>query len=301
MVQRIISDPALRAPGNREQGLTKLQTEWSTIQKDFVEILRMSSKVAMGAATMIEDFVRNIMPFLLDDSDIKAKQRELKVYRLGIEKGGDVAFTFVGNLKDVCRRVGDFQYHWSDHTKGAYLSLEAQVKDLESTIREIEESTTKAKRILKELKSSQAVKPPPARSGPSRKNSRPPSQKDLKEEIKTNSQDLKEVSEKIKASEQASEKQIESEKQVTQHTDSIAAQTDDLASVWNLIFDDINCIESHIEIMENGESERLFKQRLMDLNAQYCDFRDVLRVYSYATTGTGTSRPKKKIFGFIGF
>lgn len=33
MVQRIISDPALRAPGNREQGLTKLQTEWSTIQK----------------------------------------------------------------------------------------------------------------------------------------------------------------------------------------------------------------------------------------------------------------------------
>ncbi len=97
------------------------------------------------------------MPFLLDDSDIKAKQRELKLYRLvstfasaewnfhlivdeqSIEKGGDVAFTFVGNLKDVCRRVGDFQYHWSDHTKGAYLSLEAQVKDLESTIREIEE------------------------------------------------------------------------------------------------------------------------------------------------------------------
>ncbi|KLO13477.1 hypothetical protein SCHPADRAFT_940391 [Schizopora paradoxa] len=305
-VRRIISDPSLKlesclqVPNKVDNQLVKLQGEWSQIQVDFMEILKMSSKVAMSAATMIEDFVRNIMPFLLDDSDIRAKQAELKVYRLSIEKGGDVAFTFVGNLKDICRRVGDFKYLWSDHTKGAYLSLESQVKDLESTIREIETSTTKAKRILKELKTSQAVKPPPqsrVRSGPSR----PPSQKDLKEEIKNKTQDMKEATDKIKESERATEKHLESEKQVSHHTDSIAARTDDLASIWNLIFDDINCIESHIEIMENGESERpqLFKQRLMDLNAQYCDFRDVLRIYSYATTGT--PRPKKKLFGFIGF
>ncbi len=47
-------------------------------------------------------------------------------------KKGDVASTFVGDLKDVCRRFEDFKCHCGDNSKGAYLTFQSSICEFEA-------------------------------------------------------------------------------------------------------------------------------------------------------------------------
>ncbi|KLO13441.1 hypothetical protein SCHPADRAFT_361676 [Schizopora paradoxa] len=130
-IKHTISDPLLNQDICKNEGLV---AEWGGLEEDFNTTLQSSSKVASGAGALIRDFLLVVMPYLMDDTDIKRKQKELGEYRAELDQGGDLAFNFVSNFKDISRRVQGFKKHWGSHTADVIEKLATEINELEESM-----------------------------------------------------------------------------------------------------------------------------------------------------------------------
>lgn len=130
-IKQTINDPLLNQGEAQNTGLV---VEWSDLEKDFNTTLQTSSKVAKGAGAVIRDFLLVVMPYLMDDTDIKSKQKELGDYREELDRGGKLAFNFVSNFKDISRRVHGFKKHWGSHSAETIEKLATEIEELENSL-----------------------------------------------------------------------------------------------------------------------------------------------------------------------
>jgi len=255
-VTKAINDPKLDIC--KDVALLK---EWDGIEKDFMSTLSNSKKVAAGGATLIEDFLSTIVPYLLGDGQLQQKQGEMREYRKTLESGSGRAEIFANNLMGISERLGKFAGRWAEHSEEAVRKLHIELGNLQKDVAEVSKSVEKTKTSFTSLAAQRAML----------------SDKEIpKGEIKqTLKGSIKDVVSAVK-------KQDKSQKEVSKETATIRDKSDELAIVWNLMVDDINVIESQLGICENGNSSEVFNQRVGKLSAQYIPLMGALRKYAMA-------------------
>ncbi|KLO13464.1 hypothetical protein SCHPADRAFT_904186 [Schizopora paradoxa] len=259
-VKKIINDPSLDLCK-----VDEYRKEWENIEERFRDTLFDSSRVAGSAAATLFDFVSTIIPYLLSDSDMLIKQEELHSYRKNLSEGSRTAFRFSHGLREISMRASNFEKDWSQHSSSTSLELQCVIAQLEQDIRELEASLSEAeKSIMSEMKEARFSMSKQERNAL-----------------------IKNKKSAIRKSSLASSKQAQSEQQVTKHAGVIQDKADDLMGVWNMILENVNLIESHIKITENGKSPDLFVQRVQKLAGQYESLMVNLKSYSSATGRTG--------------
>jgi len=265
-VRRIINNPVLEICSG-----TALLSEWDEVETEFNETLRSSQKVAQKGATMIEDFLSTIMPYLMSDRDVVEKQRELKEYQVTLDHGNEHASVFANNLRCISKRILEFETKWGLHSKDTRSDLFNQIKDLESEISALSLSIDETKGEISLLKNQHWLACSDATSKPY----------EAERMLKELKKDIDENSRRIKSRKNASQKQQSSEAQVSKHTE-IRDETDGLLVVWTLIRDDINLVVDRLGNCGNINSFEAYKRGFDKLGVQYVYLMRSLRAYSFA-------------------
>ncbi|KLO13447.1 hypothetical protein SCHPADRAFT_904176 [Schizopora paradoxa] len=132
-VHRAIIDPkialCLESPGGKA-----LLREWQEIEMAFENDLRTSGNVAQQGALMIDDFLSILMPYLVSDTSVAEKRRELNGYRESLKKGEKCAGVFASNFRETSNRVLDFRCKWVAHAKESNAYLCSEIDKLHSDI-----------------------------------------------------------------------------------------------------------------------------------------------------------------------
>jgi len=261
-VAKAIHDPKLEICKN-----VALLEEWGGLENDFTTTLSQSRSVATQGATMIEDFLSEIVPYLLRDGQLKHKQDELREYRKVLVKGRNRAGVFANDLTDISKRLAKFKGKWGAHSKDAGRKLDVEIENLQKDLAGLSKSIEKSKNQFRSI-TAQKHTSVASVSAPTT----------IQEKNK-----LRRILEDgVKESKLAIKTQAKSDTQVSKHTSSIQDNNEGLIIVWNLIYDDINVIESQLEICESGNAMEVFNRRVEKLSAQYVALKDILRKYVMA-------------------
>ncbi|KLO13450.1 hypothetical protein SCHPADRAFT_362603 [Schizopora paradoxa] len=228
----------------------KLRECWKLIEKEYMDFLQESSQLAIHGAEIIHDFLESVLPYLNSSGNLDEKCEELKAYCGTLQEGENQARKFSKTLESVATQVVDFREKWQHRVEEAVGELKDSIKRLEDDIRELGRSIHDVTGNVSELKS-------------------PKSNKTEKEKLK-------------KEQQHESLQRQRADKQVGKYSENITSNTDGLRIVWNLIYDDLYLIETHLRVTASGKGQALFQQRLAKLPDQYRVLKDALERYSLA-------------------
>jgi len=263
-VSQIINDEGLEICGDIIDRASVLK-EWRNINDSLEIVLVNSRDVANSGANLIRDFLATVIPYLLSDSDLKEKQRELGEYRETLKEGGECADLFANNFHEISCRVMEFKQKWATHSKETMKRLCTELERLGSDLTAAAESIDQTKQTFTSVLAQK------------RHDTRNEAQRETTKLLRRVVKDTK----------KAFKIQKKSETKVAKYAVEIREKTGDLVVVWNFIHDDIGIIEGQIRISEKGHSTRVFKERIEYLAVQYVHLMDSLQNYAKALSLAG--------------
>jgi len=157
---------------------------------------------------------------------------------------------FSKTLESVATHVIEFKEKWQTRVQVAVEELQDSIQCLENEICDLARSIRDVKGNFSELKMEKLDK-----AG--------------KEKMK-------------KLQQRETQQRNKAQRQVNKYSDNITSNTDGLRVVWNLIYDDLYLIETHLRVTSSGKRQALFQHRLAKLPEQYSTLRDALQKYSLA-------------------
>ncbi|KLO13455.1 hypothetical protein SCHPADRAFT_890012 [Schizopora paradoxa] len=221
------------------------------------------------------NFITHIIPYLISSTNFEKKCAELEAYCETLECGQVQARKFSKTLTSITSLVCEFNDKWHRRTEDAVDELKDSIKRLETEIRELTKSICDVfqTRFL---------------------------QKDNVSELRVAKYNKKDHEKMKKAEQQEIRQRNEANRLVDKHTNQINASSDVLQVVWNLIYDDLYLIKSHLRITATGKADQLFRQRLAKLPEQYNALKDALEKYSLALSMEPVKAEKSSgVFGIF--
>lgn len=191
-----------------------------------------------------------MLPYLFSNNNLEEKCDELKAYCETLQEGEKQARKFSKTLESVAAHVTDFNDEWQ-------LRVEEAVEELKESIKRLENEICDLVSSIRDLKGNVSV-------------------------LKVAKLDKAEKEKVKKQHQQEAQQRSNAERLVARHTDRISSNTDGLRVVWNLIYDDLYLIETHLRVTASGKGQALFQQRLAKLPEQYNTLKDALQKYSLA-------------------
>jgi len=228
----------------------QLLHNWKLIEEEYAIFLQESSDLALHGAAIIHDFLESVLPYLFSNNNLEEKCDELKAYCETLQEGEKQARKFSKTLESVAAHVTDFNDEWQ-------LRVEEAVEELKESIKRLENEICDLVSSIRDLKGNVSV-------------------------LKVAKLDKAEKEKVKKQHQQEAQQRSNAERLVARHTDRISSNTDGLRVVWNLIYDDLYLIETHLRVTASGKGQALFQQRLAKLPEQYNTLKDALQKYSLA-------------------